>query len=177
MKKAPWAGVPLFGPKLPPPECVLSPCKRYRYMLRIPLSITPRAVLFILANPSTAVVEDGVFKSDPTITRCINFAKSWGYGALLVANVRAWRETKSKDVPEDPLAIGPDNDEWIERLTVASDQVICGWGKLGGERGPVVLKLVRKMGKKPYALRLNGDGSPEHPLYIPARAEPFMMPR
>jgi hypothetical protein len=160
------------------PSCVLSPCGRYRYALRIPLGGGPGGVcLFIMANPSTAIVTDGVFQSDPTVTRCIGFARSWGMSELVVANVRAWRETDPKKVPPDPLAIGEDNDAWLRRLSYEADRVICGWGKLGGSRGPEVIRLVRFQGRIPFALKLNGDGSPAHPLYLTKNARPVELGR
>jgi hypothetical protein len=159
------------------PSCILSKCGLYRYSLTIPLAETEAggSCLFVLANPSTAVVTDGVFQSDPTVTRCINYARAWGFGRVVVANVRAWRETDPKKVPPDPLAIGPENDEWICGLAAVSHLIVAGWGKLGGARGPKVLSVIRDVDKVPHALRLNGDGSPCHPLYLPSSLKPFPM--
>ncbi len=43
-------------------------------------------------NPSTAdETED-----DPTIRRCINFAKTWGYGGLCMTNLFAYRATQPR---------------------------------------------------------------------------------
>ena len=70
---------------------VFSPCERYRYKLwRVwdparPLGL----VMFLMLNPSTATdAED-----DPTIRRCIGYARSWGYGGLYVGNLFAYRAT------------------------------------------------------------------------------------
>lgn len=176
---------------LPPPVCVLSSdgggkdgLGWYRYSLRIPLSSASltRVVLFVLANPSTAVVgTDGKFQSDPTITKCMSYARSWGYGTLLVGNVRAWRETDPEKVPSDPEAIGPRNDSFL--ITMAMDAVengdglvVCGWGKLGGaERSAAVIARIREAGARPHALKLNKDGSPAHVLYLPSSLIPFPM--
>ncbi|HHC7270859.1 TPA: DUF1643 domain-containing protein [Vibrio parahaemolyticus] len=61
----------------------LSDCRTYRYELwRIWDEQKPYA-MFVGLNPSTAdETED-----DPTIRRCIYFAKSWGYGGLCMANL------------------------------------------------------------------------------------------
>jgi hypothetical protein len=157
-------------------SCVLSGCGRYRYTLRIPLAAdAPRgACLFVMANPSAAIVLDGEFKSDPTVTRCINFARAWGFGELIVENARAWRETDPKKVPADPLAIGPENDERIRESAREAELVICGWGKLGGSRGLDVLEILRDV-SEPFALGLNNDGSPKHPLYLPSAARPVEL--
>lgn len=144
----------------------------YRYLLRWPTGVdNERAALFALANPSTANAE----KPDPTVARCINYAKSWGYGWCVVVNARAWRATDPKDVPEDPAAVGPHTDEHIQSALRTADLVVCGWGKLGGARGPAVLRLIRATGKVPHAIALNKDGSPQHPLYLSASLKPFPM--
>jgi len=165
------------------PSCVLSDdaggpdglgC--YRYTLRIPLPphARRRICLFVLANPSTARVIGGVFTPDPTVTRCIGYALVLGCGEVIVENVRAWRETDPDKVPPDPLAIGPENDARIRESAFEADIVVCGWGKLGGARGLEVLRALREV-CDPCALKLNGDGSPAHPLYLPDDARPFAM--
>jgi hypothetical protein len=170
----------LFSPPLPAPSCVLSfeePRPLYRYELTIPVAHGDREIVFVLANPSTAIVVDGRFQSDPTVTRCIEYAKLWGYTICTIGNVRAWRETNPKLVPPDPLAIGPANDAYLRRMIKRADRVVCGWGKLGGARGRQVLQLIRDAGVTPYALALNtkSDGSPQHPLYLSGSLKPFPM--
>lgn len=55
----------------------------YRYLLWREWNSDRRTVSFIMLNPSRADAE----VNDPTITRCINFAKFWGYGRLEVVNL------------------------------------------------------------------------------------------
>lgn len=146
--------------------------RRYRYQLWWPTGAENDSVaLGVFANPSTATADD----LDPTLTRWRNYCRAWGYGWSVTANVRAWRETNPKLVPDDPQAIGPENDRHLNDLVCGADVVVCGWGKLGGARGPVVLDLIRKAGKVPHALKLNGDGSPAHPLYLASKLKPFPM--
>lgn len=149
----------------------------YRYLLRWPTGHDNEwSACFVLANPSTATAD----KTDPTVARCIAWTKQWGFGWCNVVNVRAWRETNPKLVPADPLAIGPLNDGFIAIEARCAEVCVCGWGHLGGERGPVVLGVIRRAGAIPMALQLNGDGTPAHPLsrgrgFIPANARPFRM--
>jgi hypothetical protein len=150
-----------LDPAGPKPWAEFSVCGRYRYVLAWPTGIGgDKYALFILANPSTAT-ED---KTDPTVTRTINFARRWGFGWSHVVNCRAWRETNPKLLPPDPLAIGPDNDEYIAREVAGAGLVVCGWGALGGDRGTAVLTLLRGLTSEIFALRLNSDGAPAHPL-------------
>ena len=170
------AGFALRAPKQP--FAVFSDCKRYRYLLGWPANADGNGTaLFALANPSIATAE----VLDPTVTKCIGYAKRWGYEWCYVVNARAWRETNPKLVPADPLAIGPDNDMHIFRAAAAADIVICGWGQLAGPRGPVMLDLIRRAGRVPHALALNDDGTPRHPLArgklaLPRNVRPVPIP-
>lgn len=130
---------------------------------------------FLMMNPSTA---DEV-KNDPTVARCQQRANNWlvsgwlNVGGVEVVNVFAWRETDSKLLPvrikEGVDIIGPDNDAAIIEACKGAAIVVCAWGGPGHfllNRGPAVLKLLRLHGIKPYAFKINADGSPKHPLYI-----------
>ena len=55
---------------------LFSPCQRFRYTLTRTWDETKSGVAFICLNPSTATATE----DDPTIRRCIGFAKTWGYG-------------------------------------------------------------------------------------------------
>lgn len=167
----------------PSPWATFSPCKRYRYVLAWPTGLdNDRYALFILANPSTATAE----QTDPTVARCIAYAKRWGYGWCRVVNVRAWRETNPKLVPADPLAISEPgdralNDDTIQAQAMGAAIVICGWGQLAGPLGPNVLAYLRAAGVTPHALAVNDDGTPRHPLArgklsIPKDVRPVEMP-
>lgn len=56
----------------------------------------PKACLFIMLNPSTA---DGA-ADDPTIRRCVAFAKSWKFERLEVVNLFAYRATDPRHLLE-----------------------------------------------------------------------------
>ena len=84
----------------------------YRYKLSRTWDSTKPTILFIGLNPSIA--DETI--DDPTITRCINYAKAWGYGTLLMTNLLAFRSTYPKDIylVDDP--IGDENDNYIFRM-------------------------------------------------------------
>ncbi len=155
-------------------EC-LEACRGrlYRYVLAWPTGLDNELyALFILANPSTATPSD----TDPTVDRCIDYAKRWGYGWARVVNVRAWRETNPKLVPaDDDRAIGFSNGGHIVEQAHFAEIIICGWGKLGGTAGLRCLQLLHDECFEPHALKLNKDGSPQHPLYLRADAIPFPL--
>ena len=68
--------------------------------------------MIIGLNPST----DDETKDDPTITRCINFAKSWGYGGVYVTNLFAYRATVPSDMKASNEPIGTENDACLYKL-------------------------------------------------------------
>ena len=68
-------------------SAIISPCGRYRYRLDRRWG-DGRTMGFIMLNPSTADAEN----DDPTIRRCIGFAKREGCDAIAVVNLYALRE-------------------------------------------------------------------------------------
>jgi hypothetical protein len=154
---------------------IFSDCDRYRYLLwRVWDESLPRALL-LLMNPSTA---DEV-ENDPTVERQIRRVLMWpqiGFpfkvGGLDVANAFAYREPDSEKLAGLHAAgvdlVGPNNDAVILDAARRASVVVCGWGKPGvlGGRDKVLLQLLRDAGIKPYALKLNQDGTPTHPLYV-----------
>ncbi|WP_439288004.1 DUF1643 domain-containing protein [Lonepinella sp. BR2904] len=145
---------------------ILSECRKYRYALwRIWDESKPK-VMFIGLNPSTADETN----DDRTITRCIQFAKSWGYGGIYMTNLFSYRATRSNEIytPDDP--IGKDNDQYILDYAKKSDKVIVGWGNRGSylNRSKQVYELIDNL----YCLVVNKTGEPKHPLYIASSAVP-----
>lgn len=159
------------------PECVDPYCigRPYRYVLKLPTGIdNDRVALACLANPSTAIpVLD---KLDPTMKRWRKYCRDWGFGWAWTVNVRAWRQTKTELLPDDPVAIGPHNVHWIATCVMEAELVVCGWGEFGGQLGVDMLQTIRAYGKVPHALKLNSTGSPTHPLYLKADLKPFPIP-
>jgi hypothetical protein len=146
----------------------LSPCRTWRYSLtREPAPQTGEGtVVFIGLNPSTA--DEG--RDDPTIRRCIGFARGWGFARLEVLNLFAFRATKPTALLDADDPVGPDNDSTIATVLRAADLVVCAWGAFpNGERSAHVLKLVAV----PYCLGVTKNGSPRHPLYVRASVDPL----
>jgi hypothetical protein len=123
--------------------------------------------MFIGLNPSTADEST----DDPTLIRCINFAKSWGYGGVCMANLFAFRATDPSDMKatEDPT--GARNNHWLKLLATESDLIIAAWGNDGSylQRSKQVRKILPEM----HCLKLNKSGEPAHPLYQKANLRPI----
>lgn len=155
---------------------VISPCGRYRYALHRQLTahFNRKSCLFIMLNPSTA---DGT-ADDPTIRRCIGFARDWGCNRLYVANLFAWRATDPNELKRNGVGggdiTGPLNKEWIETLAdVVTHRenergpIVCAWGPKG--RYLRQDETVTGWLDDTFSLSCLGrakDGSPRHPLML-----------
>lgn len=129
------------------------------------------AVAFIMLNPSTA---DATL-DDPTIRRCIGFARAWGYAKLIVGNAYAWRSTDPAGLwIAGPGPVGPDNDTHLEQIARDAELVVCAWGaNIKPERAAAVRAVIERAGRTPHALKLTKAGIPGHPLYLRADLRAF----
>jgi len=146
---------------------VFSSCHQYRYALWRRWTDGPQ-VLFVMLNPSTA--DEHV--DDPTIRRCIGLAQRWGYGALTVGNLFAYRTSSPVVLKHAESPIGELNDEWLCKLQQSSTITVAAWGNHG-----VYLKRsdeVRRMLKSAYTLGLTQLGQPRHPLYVANTSQSYL---
>jgi hypothetical protein len=129
---------------------------------------------FLMLNPSTA---DEV-KLDPSCTRARLYAERWGFGALIVTNLFGWRATDPDEMKAARDPVGAGNNRAILDAALNSTLVVCAWGNHGAHlgRSKKVLELLRLKKAPLHALRLNGNGEPAHPLYLPAALEPQHFP-
>lgn len=150
-----------------------SPCRTWRYRLERQWGRGPKAA-FILLNPSTA----DETKDDPTIRRCIGFAKAWGFGGLVLGNIFALRSTDPRGLYSHADPVGPGNDEALRGIAREAEKVVCGWGTHGAlnDRGRFALAVLREAGATPLALKVTAEGFPGHPLYISADIQPKAFP-
>jgi len=148
-------------------DAELSKCRTYRYALWRTWDESKPFAMFVGLNPSTADEHE----DDPTIRRCINFSKLWGYGGLCMVNLFAYRATDPTTLflVQDP--IGPENDIWLRKLSESAGIIIGAWGNTGAHLNRS--SDVRKMFKELHCLKLNKTGEPAHPLYQPSTATPI----
>ena len=158
-------------PQLPIEGALFSACRRWRWSLWRIWDPGKNACVFIGLNPSTA----DETKNDPTVTRCINFARDWGFGGLVMLNAFGWRSTDPRglDSVEDP--VGADNDRVIGENCRRAGLIVAAWGndKRVGDRGDYLCKQVIR--RPVVALQRNKNGSPKHPLYVPGDCRPALF--
>jgi hypothetical protein len=146
----------------------------YRYRLDRRWSGGEGVCGFIMLNPSTADER----LDDPTIRRCIGFAKGWGYAGLIVGNLFALRATDPAVLlaARDPVG-GAANARTLVDLIDEAALILCAWGQFAGvgEHGGNAIALVRARGRLPHCLGLTKHGAPRHPLYLPASTQPVII--
>lgn len=147
----------------------LSECRKYRFALWRTWDDLKPYVMFIGLNPSTADENT----DDPTLTRCVNYAKSWGFGGVCMTNLFAFRATKPSDMKAamDPIGVG--NNDWLVNLANDSGLVVAAWGNDGSYLGRS--KQVKALLSNLHCLKLNKSGEPAHPLYQKANIQPILM--
>jgi len=118
-------------------------------------------------NPSTA----DAHRDDPTIRRCIGFARDWGAGGLVMTNLFAFRATYPTDLKKASDPVGPKNDAWIRRMAKSCSTVVAVWGNDGRWMNRST-QLRATLGRKLKVIRLNQGGEPAHPLYLPKSLKP-----
>jgi hypothetical protein len=154
---------------------------RYRYRLMRRWG-AGKTMLFVMLNPSTAdATED-----DPTIRRCLGFARREGCEALEVVNLFAYRATDPKDLTRcSDHPIGPANDSAIVSAAFAAQVLVVAWGgwipKAWDVRPYTVVHMLERERPGLACLCLGpttATGQPRHPLYAPSRTPlvPYALP-
>ena len=129
-----------------------------------------------MLNPSTADARN----DDPTIRRCVNFAKALGYKSMEVINLFAWRATDPKDLMtlyHDNDPVGAENQRYFEMVLDDAEIIIAAWGVHGAHLGQdeTAMGWMSHKSKIIHALGPTKDGHPRHPLYLRADATPFLF--
>jgi hypothetical protein len=147
----------------------ISDCGRYRYQLTRIWNEATYCLPILMLNPSTA----DAAKDDPTIRRCMAFARREGFGGIIVANLFAFRATSPADMKAAADPVGAGNDTALDGLFRASvgynTPVLAAWGNHGDHRNraTAVRGLARAIGAHLVCLGTTDLGHPRHPLYVP----------
>ena len=161
----------LLGNEAQSGDAVFSECRKYRYILwrRWADDWASSYAMFVGLNPSTA----DETTDDPTIRRCIKFAKDWGYSGLCMANLFAYRATNPKDMLAADDPIGAENDRHLLEYAKGAGVVVAAWGNHGTHGGRHI--KVRQMIPALHCLKITKTGMPSHPLYLPQELKPILF--
>lgn len=147
----------------------ISDCGKYRYKLwRVWDKNLPK-VLFIMLNPSTA---DGS-ADDPTIRRCIGFAKAWGYGGIMVGNISPFRATNPKELlglklDREYALVRNINSQRINKMAYECEITVLAYGN-----SPIPVPVyIFHVTNKVHCINETAKGFPSHPLYLKKNLTP-----
>lgn len=144
----------------------------YRYCLGRDWDENPgmhQTLAFIMLNPSTAdATED-----DPTIRKCVGFARRFGYSGIVVHNLFAYRATRVRDLltakREGKDIVGPETDSRLRVMMKARLRTGCGVVAAWGAHAPEdrVREVLSMPGSRALCtLGLTAKGVPRHPLML-----------
>jgi len=144
-------------------KAIISDCGKYRYELHREWDKEKRKVLFIMLNPSTA---DGL-NNDLTTIRCMNFAKKWGYGGIMIGNIYPFRAKRPKDLKKwiknsevYEYYRELDNENHVYEMAQKADMIVCAWGC----NHPGIPEWVDELGDLFYLELCKDNITPKHPL-------------
>ena len=143
-------------------KAIISDCGKYRYELYREWDKKKGKVLFIMLNPSTA---DGL-NNDLTTIRCMNFAKKWGYGGIMIGNIYPFRAKRPRDlkkwIDDDTISLElyTSNVFHVEEMAEQAGLIVCAWG-CNHEGIP---DWVEELGDLFYLELCKDNITPKHPL-------------
>lgn len=163
---------------------IISPCGQYRpWLMRG--RIGGATFVYVMLNPSTADAE----KDDPTIRRCLGFAKREGATRVIVVNLFTGRATQPSALWGMTDPVGPQADDALreafrfiisptygEAFDCPTDRIICAWGatpsgpewfrSMHRDRTLEVIAAAERNVLPLFTLGLTAKGAPRHPLYV-----------
>lgn len=153
-------------------SAIISECGKYRYRLTRIWDETLPKVIWLMLNPSTA---NGT-EDDPTIRKCIGFAKRWGFGGIEVINCWAFRSSDPKQLYLQHDPFGQRNWEHIDEVCSESNLLIAAWGceavvrklnKAGLSAKDTLMQIMnRHCALGIDHLGISKTGNPYHPLML-----------
>ena len=157
---------PRFPSPTTPAGAYFSGDRVHRYVLWRVWKQSRPLIAFLGLNPSTA----DETANDPTVRRCIGFARDWGGGGLLMLNIFAFRATDPRVMYAAKNPIGRWNNAALLHYRQVVDRAIAAWGVHGAflDRGAWVTANVSAL----EALGRTKDGAPRHPLYLKKTLRP-----
>lgn len=144
----------------------ISACGKYRFTLTREWDPDAGKVVFIGLNPSTADASN----DDPTIRRCIGFARAWGMGGLVMVNLFPFRATDPADMRAHttPPDIMLHNVCLVEKQVKNASLAVAAWGSHGTHKrmGAAFTAWLFASGARLMCFGFTKNGQPRHPLYM-----------
>ena len=139
---------------------VLSDDEGYRYLLWRVWDADEPTLTYVMCNPSTGRGTE----NDRTLDRCDSFARKEGYGGMVVGNLFALRATNPADLLTADDPVGPENDRFLTAMATEVPTIVAAWGGIC-QQFDRPDDVVEMLDTDLYAIAVNADGTPRHPLY------------
>jgi hypothetical protein len=141
--------------------------RMYRYVLGREWDPSAGRLVCICLNPSTADAE----KDDKTTTRIINYARSWGYGSMVIVNLFAYIATDPLTLEKYDNAIivgNPENDRHVNEQLDQAKKIMIGWGSRPFyDHYDRLMQMVAMIEHRElWCWKIGERGDPYHPLYL-----------
>lgn len=152
----------------------LSDCGLFRMLLARVMNPELPLLMWVCLNPSTADDRE----DDNSVRKMKAMTNLLGFGGFLLANLFAYRTKNPKVLKAAGYPRHEAEDEALRVALLSVRGVVCGWGgnAAGHPRAGEVLQLIKQHAQTsgrdelmPRALKINADGTPAHPLYMPYR--------
>ena len=119
-----------------------------------------------MLNPSTADADI----DDPTIRRCMSFARREGAGGIIVVNLYALRATDPRMLKQAPFPFGPANFDALQNVVIEADTapIVCAWGadQMANDAAKSFMEIAEREDAYLVCLGKTKAGHPRHPLYV-----------
>ena len=135
-----------------------------------------RKLLVIGLNPSTA----NEITDDPTVRRCIAFAKDWGFDGLFFGNLFGLVSADPAALREEPDSVGLGNDLVLRivRQRPEVEMAVAAWGNLAlwscqglfHDRWERVTEMLAPL----WCFGITMKEQPKHPLYLKKTTSPIL---
>lgn len=162
---------------------IFSDDRIYRYRLGRHWGPGSRTLCWVMLNPSTA----DEATNDPTIRKCIGFAKKWNFDGIDIVNLFAYRATNPKGLiavakqrGSAQLLEGQFCNHHILDAAKNAGMTVCAWGNHGriNCRGSQIAGwLSGRHNIELHCLKISKENQPVHPLYQPYSLEPQLLTR
>jgi hypothetical protein len=109
-------------------------------------------------NPS--ITKDG---KNLTVSALSKIAKREGFDSLFITNLYSYISPDPKLLKEVLNPVLEENDDWIQRMTITCNKVLCIWGNNPTEdRIKSVVPIIKH---KAYSIGFTKSGQPRHVLH------------
>ncbi len=159
---------------------IFSADRKHRFRLFFEWDETRRRMALVMLNPSKADADpESPYCFDPTLRSVLRLAENNGFGGVDIVNVYSVICTDPRELPQHGLDLVREETRRHFQQATRGGGVVVGWGRnWKGWQDDRAWLRDELAGRELWCFGKNQDGSPVHPLYLPAATplEPWGWP-